>query len=99
MLVLFGSLGGSMVLMAMLGLLFVPLTRSPLPFLLVGLYQLMALFITAGTTVEIVITSLRAIIGLLPGTTWLAILVAIAGLLVIWIAALRKLTSPWRIST
>jgi hypothetical protein len=42
-------------------------------------------------------TVARTLFGLVPGSLWAAMLVALGSLMVIWIVSFRKLTSPRRV--
>jgi hypothetical protein len=91
LLILCFCIGGAAFLLSLLvGLLF-PAIRSLLPLALGSIYQVMGIISTADLVVDIVSPVVRSIGSLLPPTMWAAISVALGGVCVIWMAALRQL--------
>jgi len=93
------ALGGAaaLVLLVILGVWAWPLLRDPLPYLMLWSYQLITTFYRISGVGQALGTVARAIFGLVPGTLWVALLVALGSLGVIWIVTFRKLTSPRRV--
>ena len=89
--------GIALVLIIFLGLWAWPMIRNPLPYLLVLGYQLTRTFYLFSGVGRALETVARSLLGLVPGTLWVAMLVALGSLGVIWIVAFRKLTSPRRV--
>ena len=89
--------GIALVLILFLGVWAWPVIRNPLPYLLVWGYQLTTTFYFFSGIGRALETVVRTLLGLVPGTLWVAILVALGSLGVIWIVAFRKLTSPRRV--
>jgi hypothetical protein len=87
----------ALVLLIVLGAWAWPLLRDPLPYLMLWSYQLITTFYTLSGVGQALGTVARAIFGLVPGTLWVALLVALGSLGVIWIVTFRKLTSPRRV--
>jgi anti-sigma factor RsiW len=97
--VMFLSIGGAMSLLTLLALAAFPVLRSPLPVLLAFLYELTSTFTFASAIGEALITVMKAVFEIIPATQWAAIWVALAGLGVLWIVALQRLTMPRRVIT
>ena len=93
------ALGGgiALVLLAFLGVWAWPLVRNPLPYLMVWGYQLTTTFYFFSGVGQALSTVVRTLLGLVPGTLWVALLIALGSLGVIWIVAFLKLTSPRRV--
>jgi len=93
------ALGGGVAL-ALLVLLSVwtwPLLQNPFPYLMVWTYKLTTSFYFFSGFGRALGTVARTLFGLVPGTLWVALLVALGSLGVIWIVAFRKLTSVRRV--
>jgi predicted anti-sigma-YlaC factor YlaD len=93
------TLGGgiAMALILFLGVWAWPVVRSPLPYMMVWAYQLTTTFYLFSGIGRALGTVARTFVGLVPGTLWVAALVALGSLGVIWIVAFQKLTSPRRV--
>jgi len=93
------ALGGgiALALILFLGVWAWPVIRNPLPYLMVWGYQLTTTFYFVDGVGRALGTVVRTLLGLVPGTLWVALLVALGSLGVIWIVAFRKLTSPRRV--
>jgi hypothetical protein len=93
------ALGGgvAVVLLILIGVWAWPLVMNPLPYLMVWGYQLTTSFYFFSGVGSALGTLARALAGLVPGTLWVAMLVALGSLGVIWIVVFRKLTSPRRV--
>ena len=91
------GVGAALSLVLLLGLLALPVIRNPLPYLMVWSYQLTTSFYFFSGVGRALGTVARTLFGLVPGTLWAAMLVALGSLMVIWIVAFRKLTSPRRV--
>ena len=89
--------GVALALVILIGVWAWPLIKNPLPYLMVWGYQLTTSFYFFSDVGRALGTVARALVGLVPGTLWVAMLVALGSLGVIWIVAFRKLTSPWRV--
>jgi predicted anti-sigma-YlaC factor YlaD len=89
--------GVTLALILLLGLLAWPVIRNPLPYLMVWAYQLTTTFYFFSGIGRALGTVARTLFGLVPGTLWVAMLVALGSLQVVWIVAYRKLTSPRRV--
>lgn len=90
------SVGGAVALMILLGVVLLPVLQSPRPILLALAYQVTMTFAGYAATIEVFGTLARAFIGLIPPSLWVGIGTAIGALAVVWIVALRKLTSHGR---
>lgn len=95
--VMFLSIGGANFLLALLALAIIPVLRSPWPVFLAYLYELASTFTFASVMGEALITVMKAVFDIIPATQWAAIWVALAGLGVLWVVALQRLTMPRRI--
>jgi predicted anti-sigma-YlaC factor YlaD len=91
------GVGVALSLILLLGLLAWPMVRNPLPYLMVWSYQLTTSFYFFSGVGRALGTVARTLFGLVPGTLWVAMLVALGSLQVVWIVAYRKLTSPRRV--
>ncbi len=91
------GVGVALSLVLLLGLLAFPVIRNPLPYLMVWSYQLTTSFYFFSGVGRALGTVARTLFGLVPGSLWAAMLVALGSLMVIWIVAFRKLTSPRRV--
>jgi hypothetical protein len=93
------ALGGgiALTLIVILGLWSLPVLRNPLPYLMVWGYQLITSFYLLSDVGGALSIVARMLVGLVPDTLWVAFLVALGSLGVIWIVAFRKLTSPGRV--
>lgn len=89
--------GIALALLATLAVWAWPVVQNPLPYLMLWVYRLTTIFYTLSGVGQALDTVVRAILRLVPGTLWVAILVALGSLGVIWIVAFRKLTSPRRV--
>ena len=89
--------GIALALLVVLGVWAWPVIQNPLPYLMLWVYRLTTMFYTISDFGGALGTVVRAILQLVPGTLWVAILVALGSLGVIWIVAFRKLTSPRRV--
>jgi predicted anti-sigma-YlaC factor YlaD len=93
-----GLCGGIvLVLIVVLGSLAWPVVINPLPYLMVWGYQLTSTFYLFSGVGRALGTVLRTVLGLVPGSLWVAILVALGSLGVVWIVAFSKLTSSRRV--
>ena len=91
------GVGAALSLVLLLGVLALPVIRNPLPYLMVWSYQLTTSFYFLSGVGRALGTVARTLFGLVPGSMWTAMLVALGSLMVIWIVAFRKLTSPRRV--
>jgi hypothetical protein len=89
--------GAALALLTALAIWLIPVVQNPLPYLMLWSYQLTTTFYTVSGVGGALGTVVRAILRLVPGTLWVALLVALGSLGVIWIVAFRKLTSPRRV--
>jgi predicted anti-sigma-YlaC factor YlaD len=89
--------GIALALLILIGVWAWPLVNNPLPYLMVWGYQLTTSFYFVSDVGRALGTVARALLGLVPGTLWVAMLVALGSLGVIWIVTFRKLTSPRRV--
>lgn len=90
------SVGGAVALMILLGVALLPVLQSPRPILLALAYQLTTTVAGFTTTAGVFGKLASTLLGLIPPTLWVGIGTAFGALAVVWIVALRKLTSPWR---
>jgi predicted anti-sigma-YlaC factor YlaD len=92
-------LGGGVALglVLLLGLFAWPIVGNPLPYLMVWSYRLTTSFYFFSGVGRALGTVARTLFGLVPGSLWVAMLVALGSLQVIWIVAFRKLTTPRRV--
>ena len=97
--VMFLSIGGANFLLVLLALVVFPVLRTPWPVFLAYLYELTSAFAFASVIGEALITVMKAVFEIIPATQWAAIWVALAGLGVLWIVALQRLTMPRRVIT
>jgi predicted anti-sigma-YlaC factor YlaD len=74
-----------------------PVIINPVPYLMVWAYQLTTAYYYFSGVGQALGTVARMFLGLVPDTLWVAALVALGSLGVIWIVAFRKLTSPRRV--
>lgn len=89
--------GVALALLVVLGVWAWPVFQNPLPYLMLWSYQLTTAFYAISGVGQVLGTVTRAILRLVPGTLWVALLVALGSLGVVWIVAFRKLTSPRRV--
>jgi anti-sigma factor RsiW len=95
--ILFFSIGGALSLLLLLGVLFWPVLRAPLPFLLTIVYQLTGTFYAMNASASLIFELLRTVLAVIPVSLWVGIIVAVSGLAVVWIVSMKKLTSTWRV--
>jgi hypothetical protein len=96
-LILYLCAGSLFALLGWLGLWMFPTLLSPYPLLLVWVYQITASIHFIVNIGDLYITVVRAITGLLPGTVWIALSVALGSLTILWLITYKKLLSPRRV--
>jgi len=89
------SLGGAMLLLALVLILVLPVLQQPLPFLLAWIYHLMLVWAVINATGEALSTLVRALIVALPPLAWVGLVGASTLLGVLWLATLQRLIT-WR---
>lgn len=94
---LFAS-GSAGLLFVFLGILMLPAFESPRSFLLAWGYQFVALFSLANASAEVLLSSLRILLGVVPATLWAGITAALGTLSLVWMVSIQKLTSIRRIT-
>lgn len=92
------SVGGAVALMVLLGIILLPILQSPRPILLALVYQVTRTVASFTSTASVFGSLARPLLGIIPPSLWVGIGTAIGALAVVWIVALRKLTSPWRMT-
>lgn len=92
------SIGGATALLTAVVFLLIPLVRTPLPLVIAWAYKYTSIFSYIRQMGEAVIVSSTTIFGIFPATLWVAILVAIGSLSVVWAVVFRRLTSPRRVN-
>ncbi len=97
LLILLFSVGGAAALLTILGILGLPLLRSPLPLLVRTAYQVTHVVSLADTLFETAGTLSRAVLDVFPTSLLLGIFTALCALCVLWIVAVRQLTSQGRV--
>lgn len=90
------SVGGAAALMVLLGIILLPIMQSPRPVLLALVYQATTTIASFTSTANVFGNLARTLLGIIPPSLWVGIGTALGALAVVWIVALRKLTSPWR---
>lgn len=95
--ILLFSLGGAMGLWMLLGMLFWPVLREPLPFLLTVVYQTFGMYYSVNASVSVIFNLLQTALTLIPTTLWVGIITAVLGLVVVWIISMKQLTSTRRV--
>lgn len=96
---LFFSVIGAAILIVSLALILAPAFKSPLPLLMVWVYQFVSLILYASMVGDALVTFTRTVFGVIPSPFWVGLLVAVGSLGLVWILAFRKLTSIWRITS
>lgn len=94
-LISFATAAGLTILFA---ILLQPAIRTPYPYLLAVAYQLASILIYMNRFASAGITVYRTVFKLIPPVVWISLAIGLAASAVIWIAALRKLVYPRRIT-
>ena len=89
--------GSLLALLGCLGIWAFPTLLSPYPLLLIWVYQITASIHYIFNVGDLILTITRAVTGLIPGTLWIALSVALGSMLVLWLITYKKLISPRRV--
>jgi hypothetical protein len=98
-LILTVTVGGALMLLALLALLLLPVFQSPLPFIVSGVYQVSKVYGVVNTVGGVVSTVGGAVFAVIPPTMWIAILLAASALGVIWAATIWRITTHRRVTS
>jgi len=90
------SIGGAAFLLLLIVWIALPLLRMPVPVLLAWVYQAFGVLSYLGSLGEAALTVSEALLGAIPITLWVAILVAMGSLGALWLVAYQRLTNPRR---
>ncbi len=91
------SVGGAMMLFALLLLAAIPLLRMPVSAVVISIFELARALTVVSAIGEAVTTVFSVAFNLVPRTMWIAICVALGALSTLWIVALQQLTSARRV--
>lgn len=97
LLILLFSVGGAAVLLTILAFVALPLLRSPLPMLVRTAYQVTHVVSLADTLIETAGTLSRTVFDVIPTSLLIGIFTALSALCVLWIVAVRQLTTLRRV--
>lgn len=87
------------VLTILFAILLQPAIRTPFPYLLAVAYQLASILVYMNRFASAGITIYRTLFKLIPPVMWVSLVIGLAASAIIWIAALRKLVYPRRITS
>jgi len=96
-LILYLCAGSLLALLGWIGFWAFPVLISPYPLLLIWVYQITASIYYFANVGDLYLTVARAITGLIPGTLWIALSVALGSLTVLWFITYKRLISPRRV--
>ncbi len=91
--------GGAALLMLAMGILLIPVLRSPYPYLLALAYQLTLVVAFINGAVEVVASLIGAVLRVVPPIAWLGLFGVTSFFVVLWLAAFRLYIYPARIKT
>ncbi len=91
------SIGGAVLLLVALGILVWPVFQSPYPFLLAVASRITFAYTVSNTITSVLETLSKATLEVIPPMLWLALIVVLGSLSVVWVFALRKLAYVRRI--
>jgi hypothetical protein len=97
LLILLFCVGGAAVLLTILGILALPLLRSPLPMLVSTAYQVTHVVSLADTLLETAGALSRTVFDVFPTSLLIGIFTALCALCVLWIVTVRQLTSQKKV--
>lgn len=93
------TLGGAVLLLLAMGILLIPVLRSPYPYLLAIAYQLTQVISFINGTVDVAMSLIGAILKVVPPFIWIGLFGVATFLMVLWLAAFRLYIYPARIKT
>ena len=93
------TIGGAVLLMLAMGILLIPVWRSPYPYLLALAYQLTLVMAFINGAAEVVVSLVGAILRVVPPIGWLGLFGITSFFVVLWLAAFRLYIYPARIKT
>jgi hypothetical protein len=93
LLILLFSVGGAAALLTILGILALPLLRSPLPMLVRTAYQVTQVVSLTDTLLETAGALSRTVFDIFPTSLLIGIFTALGALCVLWIVTVRQLTT------
>lgn len=93
------TLGGAVLLLLAMGILLIPVLRSPYPYLLAIAYQLTQIVSFINGTVDIATSLIGAILKVVPPLIWIGLFGVATFLMVLWLTAFRLYIYPSRIKT
>ena len=91
-------IGGATFLLLLTVLMVLPSLRLPMPVLLAWGYQIFGVFSYFGSLGKAALTITGTLLGAIPITLWIAILVAMCSLSALWLVAFQRLTAPRRVA-
>jgi len=97
LLILLFSVGGAVALLTILTILALPVLRSPIPLLVTTAYQVTHAISLADTVFDTARALSRAVLDIFPPSLLVGIFTALCALCVLWIVAVRQLTSQGRV--
>jgi hypothetical protein len=97
LIILLFCVGGAAALLTILSILALPLLSSPLPMLVRTAYQVTHVVTLADTLLETAGTLSRTVFDVFPTSLLIGIFTALCALCVLWIVAVRQLTSQGRV--
>jgi predicted anti-sigma-YlaC factor YlaD len=91
------TLGGAVVLLVAMGILLVPVLRSPYPFLLALAYQITTTISFIGEVALLVGALFETMLRVVPPSVWIGLTVAAGVLIALWLVIFRRLIYKRRI--
>lgn len=91
------TLGGAVVLLVAMGILLIPVLRSPYPFLLALAYQITTTITFISEVALLMGTLVGTMLGVVPTSLWIGLTVATGALMALWLVVFRQLLNRRRI--